>query len=784
MNLANVIFATSIRRETASRGAGRITRIAHPNEPHLMTSVTPINVAEAIFEPFWDPALSGLADWQIEPGAAHGVRVRQDWCWVSFEWTSRPAAGPAVRMARSCQLDLTGYDHLLISIAAPVGAVVRFTAVTEAGPRVLTAPPAPVRKRELALPLAGANRLDGVTLEIEAGSDGYAIGYINWLGLQNAQLLPHVLRQQRQPDARWPKHLQPDSYEPQFVPAYGLALTADDLAALRASSDWRDWPVPSGPPPEELIGAAVNFWGDTRYCRERDQDRLLLTRGLNAAVLGQLRRDKALLRFAARCAIAIGMCELWDDGFICRFPGSAFDHRCFVQSLCAYEVAAILDLAGEMFTTAGREFLLRRLAQEAVGAIQYNTWKYDYIFGCNQLAWFTPGRMLALAVLEKHWPRVRAYREIAWQELNESLQHSILPDGGYVEGPTYFRCVGRDAGLGLLFYSRAAGRALESIVPEPLRRCADFAETLSSTDENHDMIPICDSTALHEALAQAIMARVLPGTAWTRMWQKTRTRRHGAAHNDPRHPSNLLDAALALRLGDSVTPAGSARPFVMLPDMGVLASQRWLGDQPVKLFIMGNRAGAGHTHEDKGSFVLEFAGETFALDPGTTDYSNPLAAALKNCERHNLLVPAATGGGRPHPQCPLPADVKPHGSGDAVRFAAEIDATPGWAGWYRHWTRRWESPTSDRLVIHDEYELAAGTGVDFFWQTTLPVHVTGDTVTLIGRRGVAVIRAPAGSAIRVEELPYLGDRPQRRIAFRVSQLQGHLETVVALRAPG
>ena len=746
-----------------------------------MTTATPINIAEAIFEPFWDPSLSGFADWQVDSGSRHGLQVKQDWCWIAFEWTGQPTNGPALRMSRPIALDLAGYDQLLVSLAAPVESIVRLTLETDAGPRVLAAPPAPVRKRELALPLAGATRLERITLEIIAGKTGYAAGFINWFGLQNSQLLPQVLRQQRTVDSRWPQHLQPETLEPQFVPAYGLALTADDLVALRASNAGRDWPMPSGSAPEELIGNSVNFWGDTRYCRERDQDRILLTRGLNAAVLGQLRRDKSLLRFAARCALAIGMCTHWDDGFICRFPGSAFNHRCFVQSLCAYEVAAILDLAGEMFTAVGREFLLRRLAEEGIGSIQYNTWKYDYIFGCNQLAWFSPGRMLALAVLEKHWPRARVYREIAWQELNESLRQSILSDGGYVEGPTYFRCVGRDAGLSLLFYSRAAGVQLESLVPEPMRRCANFAETLISTDDSQDMIPICDGTAFHEALSQSIMSRILPGTAWTRMWRKTQARHTGAIHNDPRHPTNLLDAALALRLGDAPTGPDRICSIATSPDMGVLASQRRLGDQPVKLFIMGNRAGAGHTHEDKGGFVLEFAGETFAMDPGTTDYSNPLAAALHNCERHNLLVPVATGGVRPHPQCPLPVDVKPHGTGDAIRFSAEINATPGWDGWYRRWLRRWESPAPDQLVIHDDYELANGQGVDFFWQTTLPVSVAGDTATITSQRGVAVIRAPAGSTIRLEELQYIGDRPQRRIAFRVEQLKGHLETVVTLR---
>ena len=318
-------------------------------------------------------------------------------------------------------------------------------------------------------------------------------------------------------------------------------------------------------------------------------------------------------------------------------------------------------------------------------------------------------------------------------------------------------------------------------MPEPMRRCANFAEALISTDDSQDMIPICDGTAFHEALSQSIMSRILPGTAWTRMWRKSQARDTGAIHNDPRHPTNFLDAALALRLGNLLAGPAPVVPVVASPDMGVLASQRWLGNQSIKLFIMGNRAGAGHTHEDKGGFVLEFAGETFAMDPGTTDYSDPLSAALRNCDRHNLLVPVSANGTRPHPQCPLPVDVKPHGTGDAVRFSAEINATPGWEGWYRSWTRRWESPQPDQIIIHDDYELANGQGVDFFWQTTLPVNVIGDTVTISGRRGVAIICPPTGSTIRVEELPYLGGQTQRRIAFRVNQLHGQLETVVKLQ---
>ncbi|MEI6970309.1 MAG: heparinase II/III family protein [bacterium] len=754
--------------------------------------ITAINEAEAILDPFWDPAMSELDQWRIEPGPDHGLVMRQNWCWAEFEWVRRPVSGPSLRMRRACGVTCGDYDRLVLSVMAPEEAVVRIVAETDRGLRRLDAPPAGLKKKELALELEGATRLDAVTIEVEAGADGIAQGWFNWLGLQHSGRLAHMLKTQSGWGARWEKHLKDEAFEPAFAPSYGLLLNGGELAALRerheammaqglASPFLAAAEAAKADPPESLIGDFVSFWGDTRYNRERDHGHQLLAHGVNAAIAGHLRRDKRLLRLAARYALSIAMCKNWDDGFICRFPGGTFEHRCFVQSLCAFDVAAILDLAGECFTDTGREFLLRRLAEESIGAIQFNTWKHDYIFGCNQLGWFTPGRVLALAVLNRHWPRVRPYLDIAYRELCESLERSILPDGGYVEGPTYFRCVGRDAGLGVYFYSRALGRPMAELIPPTMTRCGDLAEALISTDNGSDLIPICDGRPLHEFLSQAVMATLLPDSAWARMLRKALDRHNGRPFSDlvPGFVPMLADAAIAWSLvGGLPDQAADPRPVVRLPDMGPLVSQRRLGDAWVKLFIQGNHAGAGHTHEDKGSFVLEFAGETFAMDPGTCDYSHPLAGALTNCERHNMLVPYGTAE-RPHPACPLPHDVKPMGVGDATSFSAEIDATPGWEPYYRRWRRTWESPTPDVLAISDDYELAAGEGVEFYWQTRMPVAIEGRRAVITGERGRVTLEVPANRAWRLDELPLL-DGVQRRLTIREQGMSGRLTVQVHL----
>ena len=747
---------------------------------------TPINMAEAILEPFWDPALSGLKKWKIAPGTAHGLQVTQNWCWVTLSWARRPKSGPALRMSREFDCDVRGYDTLLVSVMAPLGTVFRMKAETDAGSFHMQAEPATSKKKEHALPIPGAKRLRTLTLELDAAGDGLAAGWLNWVGVSNQQLLPRYLAQWQRFDDRWEGYLQSESYEPEFKPAYGFMVDTAELGTLRERHElWRKEHDGQSPflvaaaalrgstPPEQLICQYANVWGDDRYNREREHGRYIdYMAGINAAVAGVLLKDRALLRLAARYALSIGACERWDEGMICDFPGGSFNQRCFVQSLCCFSVGLVLDLAGEMFTPLGRTFLLQRLAKEGIGTINFNSWAYDYIHECNQLLWFTPGRLMAYLVLERNWKRVKPYSEIAWNEMSASLDTIILPDGGYPEGPLYFGLVASNTGWSSILYSRFTGKPFSSMLPESLRRCADLGELLASTDESADMIAIGDAgTGRGLPLTLVTMANALPQSAWLRMF-------HKAAQREP-GKSTLADLVLNWSLAEKLPArATEPRPFVSLPVMGCMASTRRVGAHWVKLFLMGNKAGAGHAHEDKGSFVLEYAGQTFAIDPGMGDYSNPQHLQLKYCQWHNMLLPYGTAE-RPAPQNPLKPDVKPVGAGDARQFSGHIDAAPGWEGWYRKWHRSWNSPQPDMLTIRDEWELERGEGVEFVWQTRLPVTLQDGVVMLKGKRGKASIRVPPGCEARVEkDVGPMGGH--HRVIFRTPARTGTTEVMVRL----
>lgn len=741
--------------------------------------VVPINEAEAILDPLWDPQQSGFSDWHVEPGDGHGLRVWQNWCWVGFEWASRPPIGPALRMSRHYGVSCSGYDHLMVSAMAPIGAVLRITASTDRGQITMEAAPAGVLKQEHHLDLDGAARLDALHLEVHAADSGTATGWFNWVGFQNTDQIPAYVDRWRRMGHGWDVFLQPETYEPRFEPSHGLVFSAADLSKMRdrhdatlaaaGSTRFTEAAFEAGKrEPESMVRDFVNFWGDTRYCRERDHGNELLRHGASAALAGLLLRDAGLLRLAARYALAIGLSGHWDDGAICRLPGAAWEHRCFVQSLCTHELALILDLSGEMFTDGGRDFLVRRIAEEGLASIDYATWRHPYIFECNQLAWFTPGRMLGCALMERLFPRARRHTEIAHDDLVESMADAILADGGYVEGPTYFRMMSEFAGFALLVYARARDLTLPDVIPDALRRTGDFAAALASTSDDQDMIPICDASPMTGCDMPAVMAATLPGSAWTLLYHRAVERAGGM-------PGSLLALLLeeAIPQEDPVPP-----PFTCLPEMGLASSTRLAGDAQVKILILGNHAGAGHTHEDKGSFVLEFAGETYAMDPGTCDYASPLAEMLQYCERHNMLVPTGLAQ-RPHPQCPLLADVRPQARGDETAFHAAIDATPGWEGVYARWQRTWVSPAPLQITITDEWELDAGSGVAFLWQTRLPVDVCGGEVVIRGVRGRAIIGVPDGAAVSVEELPLL-DGIQRRIALRMDGMKGSMTVAVRL----
>ena len=724
--------------------------------------LTPINSAESVFEAFHDPQISELSQWSVTGDGVAGFKFWQNWIWVQWAWEKPAGDGCIVRFSRQLDLDCSRHDRLVICAALPEGGTFTLHAETNAGPRTRRGEPMGAAKREEWLPLEGAKRVTSLVIEAHFPPGGAGNGWIYWMLLQNTARLPDHLAQWKGYDERWENYLQPADFAPAFRPTHGLLLSAEELVAVRrefagspSAGALREAAAEARAiRPEDLIGQYVNFWNSNSLRRERDHGKVITIHGANAAQAGMLLQDPALCRLAARFALSIAHCERWDDCFVCYMPGSTWEQRSFVQSICVFECALILDLCGEWFTPLGRDLVLRRIAEEGIGNLNYNTWWWEYIFHCNQLAWFAPGRILGYLLLERTMPargenyprpvpsRVEPYTELAVKDLLENLNRCLQPDGGYVEGPTYFTWVARQAFVSLHLYARARGKSLHELMPAQMKPTALMAEVLYSTNDNQDAILICDAMYIFpEALAY--LAAYMPESHWVTMYHK-QVGRPGAGAS----PS-LLAMSMARDIPAKGPPL---RAFVDMPDTGMMSSVRSHAGELVKLFLMGNKAGASHTHEDKGNFVLEFAGDSFAMDFGVVDYSNPVVEELKTAQRHNMLAPWSTGL-RPKPTNPIKADIRAQGHGDATAFHATMEVTAGWEGWYKKWRRTWDSPTPDVLVITDEWEVEKGEGVVFHWTTPLPMRREDNKVIIESRRGFAEITIPDGTEAVIELLP-------------------------------
>ncbi len=724
--------------------------------------VNPINSAEAVFEPFFDEHLSELGAWQCDAPGGTGISQVRSWAFVIFQWTLPAPDGLVLRMSRVYETPVpcADYDRLLVCFNLPEETVMTISADTDAGPRRRTTAPAGATRREEGVELNGARAIKSLTIEVRTPHRRAGSGWLLWIGLQSTARLPAHLAQWAGYDERWEKYLQPPEFEPTFTPSYGILINADELAGVR--QEFADSPVTAelrlvadrarAQRPESMIGENLNFWSANVFRRERDIGKMLSLHGSFAAQAGLLWRDKELCRLAARFALSLVHCEHWEDIFFAHMRGSTWDQRGFVQSIGAWDCAVILDLCGEWFTPLGRELVLRRLATEAHGAMCHASWWWEYMYHTNQMAWISPARIYGLLVLERTMParhenfpkpansRVAPHTDLAFANLAENISHAMLPDGGYLEGPTYFTWTARQAILGAQLYARSRGRDPREFISPALKLTGRLAEMLYSTDEGQEMILVGDGVmTIGEGVA--MLAWLLPQSHWVTILRK-QLKRAGA--------SPLL---LGLQLAREVPANGPAfAPFLEMTDTGMMCSMRRLGSEWVKLFLMGNKAGGDHQHEDKGSFVLECAGDSFAFDFGVVDYANPVTELLKQCQRHNMLTPWSDDA-RPKPQNPLRVDVKPQGQGDETKFQATMDLEAGWEGWFAKWRRAWDSPNPDKLVIIDEWAVAQGRGVIFHWTTRLPMRIEGDRVIITGQRATAELRIPAGVEASIEQLP-------------------------------
>ena len=401
------------------------------------------NCAEAVLEVFWDPEISDFNNWDVMSGEKHGLNIFQNWAAVDFSWIKKPESGIGLKMTRVVNADCSKYNLLIVGMNASNKSIVKIIAETDIG-NLVSETEASGKESEFKLELKNAKVIKKLTLEIISNDKISASGWLSWIILQNSNKLKDHLAQWENYDNKWEKYIKGNEYKPNFIPQYNIFLDQKELLYLRElhhkysnksneespfikmANKVKDY-IPENAIKEFAMGD-IHIIGNN-YKFEKY--------GVNAAIAGIILKDENLLRLAARHALSLAVSKYWDYGFTAQFPMSSWELRAFKRSHASEDIAWILDIAGEMFTLAGKHLLLRKISEEGIGPINYTTWKHDNIFSSNQLAFFNTGRMASYLVLEREFKRVKPYTDIALKDSIDNLEIMLLPDGSTYEGPGY-----------------------------------------------------------------------------------------------------------------------------------------------------------------------------------------------------------------------------------------------------------------------------------------------------------------------------------------------------------
>ena len=752
-----------------------------------------LNMSEYMFEIFYEWWPKHIDTWEKIPNEEVGASYKQSWDAVLVKWNKTQTDTDTVfSMIKNYNMQCQDFDRLVFFVDMNKSTQMHVSVKTdkeELSKSFVSKDPL----KEYKIDLNGANEIKQIKISFTSAKKGIGITTLRWIGFQDADLYEKYLSRFDNYDTTWNKYLQPIDTTPNFEPEYGLIFSKEDIQHIREKYKGRydELKIVQAAKlamqykPEPMIGDYINLGFDNRFSRDHDRDKFLVgnadpsTRqgcqgnaidgfGVQLAIAGAILQDEEMLRMAARYGMSIAMSTNWDQSALCRTTGVLWEHRSYLQSMLSFHCAVILDLAGDAFTRYGKQILLRRIVENGLGQIAYTTYRFDYIFKNNSHILFQTGAMAGALAAEQEFNRIGYTKEEILDFVEHNMDNIIYDDGGFAEGPGYFTEVIRGYLMINYMYANMHNKDFKELVKPTLKNTENYVAAVLSTVPNQVFIPISDGSREDQIYNDYIpfMANLFPDSYWVFL----NTLMEG---KEDRSPSGLF-TLLPLGQEKDLKPAKFPE-FITMENNGFASSLRKHEGKYVKVFIMGNPKFAGHNHEDVGSFVLEWAGETYAMDPGMTFYSDPATFYYRYCQYHNMLLPY--GVESKQRISPLKkyreSSIVPTGTGNNKTFSATIDPTPTWDKYYKKWVRHFDSPSPDKLTITDEYELLEGEGVEFIWNTELPVSINENVIKISGNNGHVLVEIPE-KAKALKEKVNQGSLSHNRIIIRVPGVKGKM----------
>lgn len=680
--------------------------------------IVEINEAEAIFEPFWEGGTSEhtnphekyrvLDEYEIEYSEDTIGQISQGWAFASINIDKAKKNTVAMSMSRKCELDIDTYDTLKIFASIPeelffdvyvtidgeykkIGDKIKGHGVTG----------------EYDLPIVG-NIITTIRIDFIATKD-YITANIAWLGLADSKRVEFMESRKNHYDSKW-IGLFKEKSEVDFNAEIEILFDNKDLDTLRKKFEIE--PFKSAyegmvelakeymkTQPEKLIGTYVPK-PDRRWCRDRHVNKPALDTIMeNLAFVGLIEKDYEMLRMACRCALSVAHCTYWCESIMGVFPGAMWHHRSFTEEIYCKSCGYVLDWAGSLLTPYGKQIIRDAITMKGLPRLEADFKCVDYIRQMNQGIVFSGGRVTGLLGLVHRFPRYHSNILEAEQDIIEMINNYVKEDGGTLEGPHYWQYTFSNVIPSLYALARYKKQPF-SIYKELLSKTGKFILShLSQQDDGTILLPINDAhPGVHLKANIAYSFYELTGNeVWLSLYTKLLEK--GYVSDDV---FTLVASPLVGKIeGDTVIEQGifEVTGQVDINRQGKDISKAHLHYCSGELYV-------GHSHQDKGSIILEAEGITLCPDCGAGYYHDANLSNLCCANNHSLFLPVFDNGKlarQPMEQYGgkiIRAELKD----DYVTIAS--DETKAWEeGLMKHSKRRIYSPCAEVYIIVDDVEL-------------------------------------------------------------------------------
>jgi hypothetical protein len=696
----------------------------------------PVNENEAILEAFWNGDKNGdgsrldvMAPYRVTwlKGADGSLRPP-----AYFTISKSASGGPSLVLERECNLNISGYDRFILCASLPKSIRLRLQARLDGSWKNVIADADGMDTYEEYQGVFKGSHLSGLRFEFTQTGTIPAVITLNWLMVANTAGVERMLSRKPVLDPKWPGLLEaePDTAQPQL----GLFFDKKQLTALRAKLR-----SPHLKPhyeillnraeellkikPEELVGTYAPGGDIARGCRKRDIVKTWLGAGVSdlLAFAGIVEDNPEFSRQAARMALALAHCGHWVHSFMGALPGTTGHPRCFSESYILRPLPMVLDWAGHCLTPAGRELIRDAMIMKGLARVESDFRRWEYIRGMNQGLLFTPGRIHSYLALEKVYPRYDVNLREAERDMKAMLNRYLQPDGGTLEGMGYWHSVG-EVFPTLYALSRRHGKPFRDAMGERIRRTADYAMAmLSSAGAGNEFLHI-NAIHAHGDKPSLMMAAVFAHTAENNAWKRL----YSQILKESKPQADWFHLLMAPEKLEGTKPAISETHsvFYHFPATGHAGVRRHAeGIGTVRFHLFSGPSRGGHSHQDKGSFILEAGGEQLAMDRGTTTYDNSAHLLMNRAAWHNLTVPEDSDGKALEQQ---PQST----SGGRLLFAKfaddaldiQCDNRNAWApDIFRRNRRRIWAPAPEIFIIDDDLKLRNPHLVSFRLNSVFPM---------------------------------------------------------------